>query len=156
MKICIIGYSGSGKSELADKLSHFYQIPVLHLDNFKDRKEQEEMELYLKKQDSIEDFVLVQTESFYLDYQNRNTLTNIGQTYVENQGNSFLKQNYHCTDVNVYFIDDNDNLIMITLIKTNEMLEDKKYEALDTEKLIEDFSEVILKIYNTHQVFFFL
>ena len=56
MKICIIGYSGSGKSELADKLSHFYQIPVLHLDNFKDRKEQEEMiHHFIKKENWIVD-----------------------------------------------------------------------------------------------------
>ena len=32
MKIAIIGFSGTGKSTLARKLSRFYSIPVLHLD----------------------------------------------------------------------------------------------------------------------------
>lgn len=41
MKICIIGYSGSGKSELAEQLSHLYEIPVLHLDELRDIKEKE-------------------------------------------------------------------------------------------------------------------
>lgn len=41
MKICIIGYSGSGKSVLADELSEFYRIPVLHLDDFREMESQE-------------------------------------------------------------------------------------------------------------------
>ena len=43
----------------------------------------------------------------------------------------------------------NNELNMITLIKTNEMLENENIESIDSEALIEDFSEVILKIYNT-------
>ena len=32
MKIAILGYSGSGKSELAGQLSDYYKVPVLFLD----------------------------------------------------------------------------------------------------------------------------
>ena len=32
MKIAIIGYSGSGKSSLAESLSQYYSIPKLHMD----------------------------------------------------------------------------------------------------------------------------
>ncbi|CAG6045908.1 topology modulation protein [Streptococcus pneumoniae] len=32
MKIAIIGYSGSGKSTIAEKLSNYYSIPKLHMD----------------------------------------------------------------------------------------------------------------------------
>ena len=33
MKICVIGYGGSGKSRLAISLSKHYFVPVLHIDN---------------------------------------------------------------------------------------------------------------------------
>jgi Adenylate kinase and related kinases len=33
MKICVIGYGGSGKSRLAITLSKHYFVPVLHIDN---------------------------------------------------------------------------------------------------------------------------
>ena len=32
MKIMIIGYSGSGKSNLAENLARYYSIPKLHMD----------------------------------------------------------------------------------------------------------------------------
>lgn len=42
MKIAIIGFSGTGKSTLARKLSSFYAIPVLHLDAFHFKENWEE------------------------------------------------------------------------------------------------------------------
>ena len=58
---------------------------------------------------------------------------------------------YRVRDEIVFYMlnNSNDELIMVTLIKTNEMLETEKNELIDTESLIEDFSDVILKIYNT-------
>jgi adenylate kinase family enzyme len=35
MKICVIGYSGAGKSRLAISLAKHYFVPVLHLDNLR-------------------------------------------------------------------------------------------------------------------------
>jgi len=35
MKIAVIGYSGSGKSFLSDRLAHLLKTPIMHLDTVK-------------------------------------------------------------------------------------------------------------------------
>ncbi len=51
MKIQVNGYSGSGKSTFAKRLSEYYRIPLLHMDtaHFKENWEENDKEIFLNK-----------------------------------------------------------------------------------------------------------
>lgn len=65
MKIQIIGYSGSGKSFLAKKLSNHYNIPCLHLDNIQFFGNWEERSL--EEQNRIVDKFLSENDNWVID-----------------------------------------------------------------------------------------
>ena len=106
----------------------------------------------LKKSDSFMNF-LENTKILVHPDDNEKFISIISGKFEESISTVLKRAGIYSNESNVLIakkINNNNNeLIMITLIKTNEMLENEKIESIDSESLIEDFSEVILKIYNT-------